>query len=103
MRKIFITLTIAFMAWNANAQTPVVRDGKNFTQVSSTQEDQKSGFTFTDTTGQVYDIYIGKTGSCYIIKTSKKTGKPYRKYLGEEISSQVCKELGIPYKPRTER
>lgn len=102
MRKIFIILTIAFMAWNANAQT-IVRDGKNFTQVTTQSQNQKSGFTFTDRDGKVYDIYVGKTGSCYIIKTSKKTGKEYRKYLGEELSTQVCKELGIPYQPRTQK
>lgn len=102
MKKIFITLAIALMAWNANAQT-VVRDGKNFTQVATTSHDQKTGFTFTDKDGKVYDIYVGKTGSCYILKTSKKTGKEYKKYLGEELSSQICKELGITYQPKTKK
>lgn len=102
MRKIFITLAIAFMAWNANAQT-VVRDGKNFTQVATKSQNQKSGFTFTDKDGKIYDIYIGKTGSCYILKTSKKTGKEYRKYLGEELSAQICKELRVNYQPKPKK
>ena len=101
MKKIFITLTIALMAWNANAQT--VRDGKNFTQVATQSQGKKTGFTFTDKDGKVYDIYVGKTGSCYILKTSKKTGKEWKKYLGEEISAQICKELGITYQPKTKK
>ena len=103
MKKIFIALAIALMAWNANAQTQVVRDGKNFTQVATQSQNQKSGFTFTDKDGKIYDIYVGKTGSCYILKTSKKTGKEYKKYLGEEISTQICKELGITYQPKTQK
>ena len=102
MKKIFITLAIALMAWNTNAQT-VVRDGKNFTQVATQSQGQKTGFTFTDKDGKVYDIYVGKTGSCYILKTSKKTGKEWKKYLGEEISAQICKELGITYQPKTKK
>lgn len=101
MKKIFITLAIALMAWNANAQ--VVRNGKTFTQTQKASENKKTGFTFKDDKGITYDIYVGKTGSCYILKTSKKTGKEYKKYLGEEISTQICKELGIPYQPRTKK
>ena len=103
MRKIFITLAIALMAWNANAQTQIVRNGKNFTQVVTKSQNQKSGFTFTDTDGKIYDIYIGKTGSCYILKISQKTGKEYKKYLGEEISAQICKELRSEYQPKSKK
>lgn len=38
-------------------------------------------------------IYATKSGACYVIKTSKKTGKQYRKYLGKEISAQIISEL----------
>lgn len=38
-------------------------------------------------------IYATKSGACYVIKTSKKTGKQYRKYLEKEISAQIISEL----------
>ena len=41
---------------------------------------------------------MSSTGSCFVIKTSAKTGKEYRNYLGPEISEQMCKELNVEYK-----
>lgn len=86
---------------NVNAQS-VVREGNTFSSVSSksvTQE-KKTKFTWKDSKGTEYPIYISKTGSCYVKKVSKKTGKEYKQYLGKEVSAQVCKELGIEYTPR---
>ena len=40
---------------------------------------------------------MGKTGSCYIKKVSKKTGNKYKQYLGEEISRDICKQLNVKY------
>ena len=43
-----------------------------------------------------YPIIMNKsTGSCYVWRKSKKTGKMYRSYVGEEISRTICKELGV--------
>ena len=50
--------------------------------------------------GTKYPIIMGKTGSCYIIRTSKKTGKEYRQYLGEEISRDICTKMGREYKAK---
>ena len=50
--------------------------------------------------GKSYPVYMGSTGSCFILRTSAKTGKEYRSYLGAEISSQICKKLGVEYKSR---
>ena len=52
----------------------------------------KTGFTWKDSKGDEYPVYIAHTGSCFVIKTSK-SGKKYRVYLGEETSEQICKEL----------
>ena len=57
-----------------------------------------TGFTWTDSKGNKYPIYISNSGSCYIIKTSKKTGKEYKSYLKPDISQDICNKLGKEYK-----
>ena len=52
----------------------------------------KTGFTWKDSKGDKYPVYIAHTGSCFVIKTSK-SGEDYRAYLGEEVSEQIRKEL----------
>lgn len=45
-----------------------------------------------------YPIYINrKNGHCYILKTSKKTGKEYKSKINENAAKVVAKELGITY------
>ena len=56
------------------------------------QEFEKTGFTWKDSNGDEYPVYIAHTGSCFVIKTSK-SGEEYRVYLGEEVSGQIRKEL----------
>ena len=56
------------------------------------QEFEKTGFTWKDSKGDEYPVYIAHTGSCFIIRTSK-SGEDYRAYLGEEVSEQINKEL----------
>ena len=52
----------------------------------------KTDFTWKDSKGDEYPVYIAHTGSCFVIKTSK-SGEEYRAYLGEEVSEQINKEL----------
>ena len=56
------------------------------------QEFEKTGFTWRDSKGDEFPVYIAHTGSCFVIKTSK-SGKKYRAYLGEEVSKQINNEL----------
>lgn len=77
------------------------RNGKEFSTVKqekSNSADILTGYTWKDSKGNVYDIYISKKGSCYIIKTSKKTGKQYRQYLPKEVSNTIAEELGMSSK-----
>ena len=103
MKRLLIILAL-FCAFSTIQAQEVTRVGNTFisTKVSKQKaEPQKTKFEFQDSSGQKYPIYIGSTGSCFIIKISKKTGKEYRQYLGAEISSAICKELGIEYQPKT--
>ena len=52
----------------------------------------KTNFTWKDSKGDEYPVYMAHTGSCFVIKTSKN-GEDYRAYLGEEASEQINKEL----------
>lgn len=97
MKKTIILLGCLFFGICGFAQQ-VVRNGKEFSTVK--QEKTKSsdiptGYTWKDSKGNTYDIYISKRGACYIIKTSKKTGKNYRQYLPKEISNQIAEDLGM--------
>lgn len=65
---------------------------------STTEEVKKTKYIWRDSKGIEYPVYINSRGSCFIIKTSAKTGKKYMNYLGREISQQICKELGVDHK-----
>lgn len=76
------------------------RNGKEFSSVkkertSSGSEGKKTGYTWKDSKGNVYDIYISERGSCYILRTSSKTGKVYKSYLSKEVSNQIASELNV--------
>ena len=56
------------------------------------QEFEKTGFTWKDSKGDEFPVYMAHTGSCFIISTSK-SGEDYRSHLCEEVSEQIRKEL----------
>jgi len=72
------------------------KDDSVFHNVSSEDRQNqgytKTDFTWKDSKGDEYPVYIAHTGSCFVIKTSK-SGEEYRAYLGEEVSEQINKEL----------
>ena len=57
-----------------------------------------TNYTWKDSKDNVYPIYITSNGSCFIYRTSNKTGKKYKQYMKVEISQQICNELGKEYK-----
>lgn len=63
----------------------VQRQGNNFTQVSnggkSSGKETKTQYTFTDSKGTKYPIYLSSSGKAFVKKVSKKTGKEYKQYL----------------------
>ena len=103
MKHIILLLVMLFsMSLTTNAQG-FVRSGNTFTTTSVKHykaEPVKTKFTWKDSSNKEYPIYVSSTGSCFVIKTSAKTGKEYRNYLGSDLSQQVCKELNIEYKSK---
>lgn len=105
MKKI-IFLLIALVCAFVSANADVVKEGNTYVAVKSSNgrtstQPEKTGLKYKDTKGNEYDIYISTTGSCFILKTSQKTGKEYKQYLGVETSQQICKDLGREYKGKT--
>lgn len=61
-----------------------------------------TGCTWVDSKGNKYPIYMSaSTGSCYVIKTSAKTGKEYKSYLKPDVSKDICAKLGKEYKGKS--
>lgn len=52
-----------------------------------------TGWTYN---GQKVLISKGGEGSAYVEKVSKKTGKPYKQYLGKELTEKYKKLCGLP-------
>lgn len=53
-------------------------------------------YKWEDSKGNQYSIYIGPSGACFVYRTSAK-GNVYKQYLGEEISRDICKKMGVEY------
>ncbi len=98
MKRLFIAaMMLLSLNMGINAQS-VQRQGNNFTQVSNPKtsgKEAKTEFTYTDSKGNVYPIYLSSTGKAFIKKVSKKTGKEYKMYLpevGKQINPEAYKE-----------
>lgn len=107
MKKVIITFAIliaAMVAGNAQDRTPnYTKDGKTFVQQkagrASSKTAEPTGYTWRDSKGNEYPIFLhtyakgekaGRT-TCYVFKTSAKTGKEYKYYLpdGEAIAAEI--------------
>lgn len=100
MKKLFLAIAM-FVSLTSTAQS-VVREGNTFVQVSSTNDrtkstSQKTRYNWKDKEGKTYPIWLSKNGRAYVMRVSKKTGNEYKFYLGEDISKQICREMGVTY------
>lgn len=104
MKKLtIIALAVLGMAFAGYAQTKYEQQGKVFKQVESEKAIKKgaeplsTGYFYEDSKGVKYPILIsnGGKGSAYIVRTSNKTGKVYKAYLGKEITEDIKKQLNI--------
>lgn len=95
MKKFVICLILAIFCLVSNAE--VTRQGDTFKveKTTSTSNDAQTKYTWEDKEGNKYPIYITKKGACYILRTSKKTGKEYKYYLPKDTQETIKKELNI--------
>ena len=98
MKKILIMLLIAVFSMNCVAQTYTVK-GNTYSSVkkSTKKEGVKTPYTWEDSKGNTYQIYILDNGRCYVNRISGTTGKQYRQYLDEDVSKDIAKKCGIIY------
>lgn len=100
MKKLLLLVVLALGTTTTRAQS-YTREGNTFVAVERTTSADTTGYYWQDAQGESYPILMASTGSVYIVRVSRKSGKPYRQYLGREISEQICREIGREYKPKS--
>jgi hypothetical protein len=97
MFKPFATFAMfILLATSGNSQTVATKDqAGNYTQVvvaatveSLTKDATKQPGTFTAKDGQTFPVYLSKSGKLFVVRTSKKTGNPYRSYFATTEQGQ---------------
>ena len=101
MRKLILIAILTVASINVAYTQDYQRDGNSFkkVKVDKPSSERETGCTWEDTKGNIYYIYMGPSGSCYIKRFSSKTGKEYKQYLGPEVSADICELMGVEYKP----
>ena len=97
MKKLFLFVILISLFCCVNAQQ-IKREGNVFSveKTVSQQDTIKTVFAYKDSKDNIYPIWLNKkTGSCFVIRISGKTGKPYRQYMSAEIKENVCTYYGI--------
>ena len=102
MKTIITSIFLLFCIFKTvNAQN-YTQKGTTFIQNKSTSKQKSSAietkYTWQDSKGDTYPIYLSKNGKAFVKMISKKTGKEYHKYLDKEISIKLCKEYNVEYK-----
>jgi hypothetical protein len=100
MRKLFIA-AIMLLGMNVGVQAQnVIKSGNTFTQVSnkggkSGGKETKTQYTFKDSKGNSYPVYLSASGKAFVKRVSQKTGKEYKQYvpeIGKQINPKAYKE-----------
>lgn len=93
MKKLFIAAIMLFSLNTGIQAQSVVKSGNTFTQVSnkggkSGGKETKTQYTFKDSKGNVYPVYLSASGKAFVKRVSQKTGKEYKQYV-PEIGKQI--------------
>ena len=102
MKTIITSIFLLFCIFTTvNAQN-YTQKNKTFIQIKSKKKKKSSAietkYTWQDSKGNTYPIYLSKNGKAFVKMISKKTGKEYHKYLDKEISIKLCKKYNVEYK-----
>lgn len=94
MKKLILCILLALFCITVDAQ--VKREGNTFkVEQTAKTSDTQTKYTWEDKGGNKYPIYITKRGACYVLRTSKKTGKEYKYYLPKDVQETIKRESGI--------
>ena len=98
MKKLIICISMMLAFSLATDAQSVQRQGNTFTQVNNKKsggKETKTQYTYKDSKGVEYPIYLSSTGKAFIKKVSKKTGNEYKQYLpevGKQINPEAYKD-----------
>lgn len=100
MKKFILCIIMMLTLALPNMGQEVVKNGNVFKavksdSVSNRQRETKTTYSYEDTKGVKYDIYLSASGKAFIKKVSQKTGKEYRQYLpeiGRKINPKAYEE-----------
>ena len=85
MRKSFITAVLVSASFLSFGQDNIQRDstGNFYSEARSrvTLEPRKTAYIYRNSKGELYPVYESESGRYFILMTSKRSGKTYRKYL----------------------
>lgn len=107
MKKLVIMAAMLAATMCATAQS-ITREGNVFTTSGRATMDVRANADSTalrwrDSNGVERAIWIARTGSCFVIKRSQRTGNEYRQYCPRVMSESICKEMGREYKPSAKK
>lgn len=97
MKKVIIFIgvfIIIYYAWVNGCQYNKNRYTQRNEMVTKTDSCVKTKFTWEDSHGNLFPVYMTNRGSCFVIRTSK-SGESYRAFLGNEVSAQISTELKL--------
>lgn len=85
-KAVLLFLVVWFTAFCCKAQNVVRKDKKTFVELTDSTKKQapkvqETDMIYVDKNKNAYPIYLSSNGKAFILMTSKKTGKQYRKYL----------------------
>ena len=106
MKKLFILAVLIFAAAVPASAQDYTRNGKTFVQSARSAKKAEATLTaykWQDSKGNEYPIYQSASGACFVLRTSKKTGKEYKHYLPKELSAEIARETGVKYEPKTRK
>lgn len=81
----WVSMFLVFLYYTPTTHAQIVLRGNTFICVDSAKSKNPTmtKYFYLDKKGNKYPIYMTANGKCFIIKTSKRTGKPYRKNMPE--------------------
>ena len=91
----FVLLSVNLVAQQSILPTGVEysRSGNTFSSVIKSKQPELTHYSWKDSKGVEYPIYISNSGSCFIIKENGN-----KQYMKKEISMQICSEMNREYK-----
>jgi len=96
MKRFLVFIIGVLVASVSLSAQSFVRNDKVYSSVKAEtkSKDVNTGFTWKDSKGETYEIYITSNNACYIWRISKKTGKKYKMYLPKDVSADIAYQLG---------